>query len=266
MRSLERFPERCLSSSGLTALTAAAGAVLLEAALALGWGLERPVATTLALSIITLVYLPLDRCVRARRAAARVMRRQRRNAERQRLARDLHEDIGARMLQQLRSDPNPESEARTRRALHELRALIDTLDDRPFDLGECVDQWRAQLQELCEAHGLPLRFDVITALPVVTLRGEVRSNPMRILSEFVDNAARHARPSCIDVAVAVSASRLHLVARHDGATCAPAAWRGGRGLRNMFLRAEDLGGSLQWRTAGQEWVEMGLAFTLHEPD
>lgn len=266
MTSRERFRERFLASSGLTALSAAAGAVLLEAALALTWELERPVAATLALAILILVYLPLDRCVRARQAAARLVRQHRRNAERERLARDLHEDLGARMLQQLHSASDPESEARTRRALDELRALIDTLDDRPFDLDECVDQWRAQLQELCEAHGLPLRFDVVTTLPRLPLRAEMRSNPARILMEFVDNAARHARPSGVDVAVAVSTAQLRLVARHDGATSAPAAWRGGRGLRNMLLRTEDLGGSLQWRMAGQEWVEMGLAFALHEPD
>lgn len=266
MTSRGRFSERCLLPSGLTALCAATAAVLLEAALALAWGLERPVAATLALAIMILLYLPLARCVRARRAAARVVRQHREDTERQRLARDLHEDIGARMLQQLHSDPDPDSEARTRRALYELRALIDTLDDRPFDLVECVDQWRAQLQDLCEAHSLRLRFDVVTALPVLALRGGVRSNPLRILSEFVDNAARHACPSCIDIAVAVCASQLHLVARHDGATSAPATWPGGRGLRNMQLRAEDLGGSLQWRTTGPDIVEMELAFTLREPD
>ena len=258
-----RLPARCLVSRGLAVLSAAAGAMLLEAALDLTWGLQRPVAGAVALAIVVLVYLPLDHRVRARQAASRRSRRHRESTDRRRLARDLHEDIGARMLQQLHSDPNPESAARTRRALNELRALIDTLDDRPFDLDECVDEWRAQLQELCETHALPLRFDVVTALPRLPLRAEARSNPMRILMEFVDNAAR---PSGVDIAVAVSASRLHLVARHDGATCAPTAWRGGRGLRNMLLRAEDLGGSLQWRMAGPERVEMGLAFTLHRPD
>lgn len=266
MSGRRRFAAYSLASSGLTGLSAAAGTLLLEATLTLGWGLEQRVAGLLSLAVIALMYLPLDRRRRVRSAADRAARQRRQSAERRRIARDLHEDIGARLLQQLHSDPDPESAARTRRALNELRALIDTLDDRPFELDECIDEWRAQLQELCEAHGLPLHFDVVTALPRLALLAEMRSNPARILREFVDNAARHARPSCIEVAIAVSASQLRLIARHDGATAAPATWRGGRGLRNMQLRAEDLGSALHWRLAGRNSVEMGLAFTLRSAD
>lgn len=242
-----------LHRPALVWLASALALLVVEAALERGLTLPWPAAGLLALGLVGALYLRLQPSREIDRIA------------RERLARDLHEDIGARLLQQLHALRDEDGAARARRTLHELRALIDTLDDRPFTLPDCVGEWRAQLHELCDTAGLALRFDAAIDLPQALLTPAQRNNPARLLCEFVDNAARHARASRIEIALVAQARELRLRARHDGATAHPETWVAARGLRNMRLRAADLDGALHWRLQAPATIEMELVFPLR-PD
>ena len=95
-----------------------------------------------------------------------------------------------------------------------------------------------------EAAG-PLGFGPRVAFdgPVDTLVPEhVQTDLLATLREALANAARHAGARTVDVRVDATVEQIELTVRDDGSGGA-AARPGGRGLRNMVVRAERLGGS-----------------------
>lgn len=179
-----------------------------------------------------------------------------------RLARDLHEDLGARVLNQLHRARDEHSAAESRALLGELRVLIDSLDPRPQSLRACVEQWSAEFREQCTQGSLRSAVQLPEVLPCRSLTPLQRSHPLRIVREFVDNALRHARPEVCHLQVRLEDDILSLECRHDGITTLPNQWNAARGLRNQQLRARDLEAKLSIHVESQIWVCLQLRFSL----
>ncbi len=183
--------------------------------------------------------------------------------ERSRLARDLREDFGARLLNQLRNAPDPDTAEQARTLLTELRALLDSLDLRRFSLRECVQEWHASCLELLDPYSVmelewrhPARWRNASLSPVL------RCYPGLILREFLRNAMTHSVPRHVQIELHQRSGHLQVCARHDGLTRPPDQWRASRGLRLAALRATDLRGSLQWRSTRPGQLRMDLQFPL----
>lgn len=182
--------------------------------------------------------------------------------ERSRIARDLREDLGARLLNQLSRTENPASAAETRALLTELRSLLDVLDPRRFMLGECVDEWHAALADLCADQQIKLQWDAParwTPLPLSPLQ---RCNPLLVLREFMRNAALHSQPSFIEFRLRKRGNTMTIRGVHDGLIEPPQAWQAARGLRMAGLRAQDLQGRLAWSTPSPGTLQLDLRFPL----
>lgn len=183
--------------------------------------------------------------------------------ERSRLARDLREDFGARLLNQLHLAPDARTAEHTRLLLGELRLLLDSLDPRSFSLRDCAQEWRAGTAELlASSEQVLLRWTLPRRWPELQLNPAQRCYPALILREFVRNALEHSRPRTIEVELGHGTAGIRLSARHDGLLRPPAQWRAARGLRLAALRAHDLGGSLQWSSAPAAPLQMDLQFPL----
>jgi signal transduction histidine kinase len=182
--------------------------------------------------------------------------------ERGRLRRDLHEDLGARLLNRMHSAPDTDEAASSRVLLEEVRSLIDQLDHREFHLDECLNEWRAQFEEQCDAAGLACSVAMPAASPPLRLSVVERGYPPRILREAVSNALRHSQPGRLSLAIAVAGHELVCVFEHDGLTHPVAGWRPSRGIRNIDMRVQDLKGSLQWQQAAPDRLRMELRFPL----
>lgn len=180
---------------------------------------------------------------------------------RARIARDLHEDLGARLLTQLHRAADDASASSSRHMLEDVRALLDTLDPRGYTLDECLNEWRGALQERLGDAPVALRFPRSEQLPEVWLTTLERLNPRRILGEFVDNALTHALPQAIVVELQLRLPVLVIRIEHDGHRQAMSGWRPARGLRNQALRAQDLRAELSYEEADNRHA-MTLRFAL----
>jgi signal transduction histidine kinase len=203
-----------------------------------------------------------DRAVRAEQAREEETRR-RVDAERMRIARELHDVVAHSMAMinvqataasmQLAADPASAAEAiqAIRRAsksgLRELRTILEVL--RQVDAGSPavpVPDLRAiaALVEATSAAGTPTTLEL--AEPPVPLPPPVTLAVYRIVQESLTNVVRHAGRVAATVGLRQDGGYLYVDVVNDGGA-APAAFSDGTGagLTGMRERAAALGGTLE---------------------
>ena len=168
--------------------------------------------------------------------------------ERLRIGRDLHDNIGARLLKlihQLRGTPSAEV---ARDAMKDLRTAIAALDAQPIPLTDALADWRAEAEGRCEALGCQLRWQQAQSLPPLELAPRTKATLEAVLREIITNALKHAAPSDISADISVDTSPgkhlLRVCIANNGTLSAPHTWKDGYGLRNIRGRLSELGGQL----------------------
>lgn len=171
-------------------------------------------------------------------------------SERQRIMRDLHDDLAGKLLA-LGHSGDESAQRIARSALQDVRDILQALEAGPTPLSQLLDACRWELQSRAEAHGFELRFPAPEAgIDDPMLGARTATNIARILREAVTNAVRHARTRRIDLQVRRDGHWLHLRLWHDGEVGDPQQWRPGRGSRTIRSRAADLRGEARWLREG----------------
>jgi signal transduction histidine kinase len=181
-----------------------------------------------------------------------------RQAERARIARELHDSISqdlfslsllaAGLNKALHGDPVlwPEVTAMERtsaRAMREMQALL--LELRPVALEDAG--LVPAVTELCQAYQERLAIKVTAELGEVSLGSAAEHAVLRIVQEALGNAARHGAPETILVRLSQRDGSVTVEVRDDGRGFDPGgvADRHGMGLTLMRERVTELGGEFQ---------------------
>ena len=176
-----------------------------------------------------------------------------RSEERARLAQDLHDDIGARLLTLMYKAPSAEMEEYVRHTLKDLKTLTRGLAAPNHPLSHAAAEWKADLQQrLTAAHvtlGWSFSFDEDIMLSVVQW-----SALTRVLRELVSNVISHAHATRLDVDFTLEGDRLELSVRDDGVGRNPQVWSHGLGLGGVRKRVKQLGGEAEWRELSPKGV------------
>ena len=183
--------------------------------------------------------------------------------ERERIARDLHDDViqrlfatGLSLQAAARLVKDPLAVERIMRAVDELDVSIRQVRATIFELhqlGTNVQTLRSEIVAVCDDAATSLGFKPTCDIdgPVDTAVDEqVRGHLLLCLREALSNVARHAEASAVDVTISVRAGRLVLQVVDDGVGFQ--AHDRSSGIDNMLVRAESLGGafSIEGRAAG----------------
>ncbi|MFN9744780.1 MAG: sensor histidine kinase [Betaproteobacteria bacterium] len=180
-----------------------------------------------------------------------------RHEERQRLAQDLHDDIGARLLTLMYQAPTPELEDYIRRTLQDLKTLTRGLAVVEHRLGPAAAEWKSDL-----GHRLALaraefewhcEIDEARVLTVVQW-----SALTRVLRELVSNSLHHGRAQRVAVSLVLAGNALALSVADDGIGRDPARWVHGLGLGGVRKRVKQLGGRVEWRENGERGIVCAL--------
>lgn len=173
-------------------------------------------------------------------------------ADRERIARDLHDQIIQRVfavgldlhgvIARLRS---PELAARVTRSVDELQAVIDDIRRTIFELQHPLAGRRNLAQRVQDAVArITDDRDEITTLrmagPTTTVSDELADHAEAVVVEALSNAVRHSGAASIVVEVSVT-DELLIEITDDGRGI-PAGNHRHSGLANMAQRAEELGG------------------------
>ena len=169
-----------------------------------------------------------------------------RSEERLRLAQDLHDDIGARLLTLMYKAQSPEMEEYVRHTLQDLKTLTRGLAAPIHRISDASAEWKADLgQRLAVAH-LELRWSCQFSDDIV-LSVVQWSALTRILRELLSNVIAHADARRVEVDIALVEGRLQLAVSDDGTGRNPAGWSHGLGLGGVRKRVKQLDGDVHWR-------------------
>lgn len=172
--------------------------------------------------------------------------------ERERLTREMHDGLGGQLVSVLAmverglAAPSEVAEG-LRRAIDDLRIVIDSLDPTTTDLATSLAKLRARLEPLLRRNGIELKWSIDDAPSLYTFPPEASLHVLRIIQEAVTNTLRHANADSVEVKISCcddERRRLHIRIRDDGRGLPQHMGAGGRGIRNMKSRAEELAAEL----------------------
>jgi len=189
-----------------------------------------------------------DRIVEQLRRAVHFDRavEQGRNEERMRIAQDLHDDIGARLLTLMYKAQSPEMEDYVRHTLQDLKTLTRGLAASNHRLSHAAAEWKADLTQRLTAAHIELKWSFVfdEDIPLTVVHWSALT---RVLRELVSNAIAHAQAHHLEIDFTLANDRLELVISDDGVGRDPRSWSHGLGLGGVRKRVKQLGGEVEWR-------------------
>ncbi len=212
--------------------------------------------------------------------------------ERARIARDIHDDLGASLTritmlsQSVRSDVQNQPEAAAEvdqihstareitRAMDEIVWAVnpkyDTLDSLAAYLSRYAQQYLSSVNIRC-------RLKVPLQLPALALSAEVRHNVFLAFKETLNNTVKHARATEVFISLELRPAGFVLLVGDNGRgfhwdPAGPQAAGSGDGLRaaagnglaNIQKRLEEIGGRCDWDTAPGKGTRVTLAVEVKE--
>ncbi|AKJ31460.1 histidine kinase [Caldimonas brevitalea] len=176
-------------------------------------------------------------------------------AERKRIAGDLHDDLGAKLLTIVHTSGDERISTLAREALEEMRLSVRGLTGKPVKVSDALADWRAEtVSRLGQA---AVQVDWMTAHESderhLSARAYVQTT--RILREAISNIIKHSGATACTIRCVIDATDFNLVIQDNGRGI-PLELDGkldrGHGMASMKRRAKQL--------AGQCLVESGPGY------
>lgn len=219
-----------------------------------GRGLFQPVHLALATQLVALTV----RAAESREAYMRGV-----GEERRRMARDLHDDVGARLLTGLHTADGA-TRPTLQAALSDIRAIVSGLAGEEASLDRVLAETRHEAARRLEAAEIALDWPLPeTEVEAIQLDYRLHKALTSAVREIVSNVIRHSGAGRFTVAATLSPGHLALRFADDGRGLPSEALAGettGFGLRNLRHRIEDIGGHLRFDASPS-----GTAVTLDIP-
>lgn len=168
--------------------------------------------------------------------------------ERQRIASDLHDDLGAKLLTLAQAGSADGTAPLARQALEDMRQSVRGMVGKAVLVDHALADWRAELVGRLDGAGISVAWVANEAPPAMHLLPRVHLQLTRILREVVSNLIRHAQASHCRIRLVINLTDLVLDVEDDGKGLPASVEIGtgvgtGMGLANVERRARKLGGS-----------------------
>ncbi len=171
--------------------------------------------------------------------------------ERRRIASDLHDDLGAKLLSiahaSRRVDDHGQLAGMARQALDEMRLSVRGMVSEPLLAADALADWRAESVQRLDEAGFAVDWQAAEPPEGLLLPARTHVQLTRVLREALSNVIRHSRGRRCKVTIAVNADELALSVEDDGRGLDPAAFAvHGNGLAGIERRVRMLAGRHAW--------------------
>jgi signal transduction histidine kinase len=165
--------------------------------------------------------------------------------ERKRIAADLHDDLGAKLLTIVHTSESERISALAREALEEMRLSVRGLTGKPVRLEDALGDWRAEVISRLGQAGIEAVWTMPTETLTQTLPARAFVQTTRIIREAVNNIIKHSGASHCAVRCQVAEGDFQIVIQDNGkgiAEIVDGRLDRGHGLSSMKGRAKQLQG------------------------
>lgn len=183
--------------------------------------------------------------------------------ERLRVARDMHDDIGAKLLTLLHVDDPQRQKPLLREAMTHLRSIVRGLAGQAQHWDDFMADLRHVSMERAQAAGVTLQWAVpFDDTPDLSARQQYQLRAA--LNEALSNALRHANARHLQVAWQHDGATLAITLTDDGQGMSPAddRTRPGLGLDSIRTRMTEIGGSALWEQPPLGGTSVRLSLSL----
>jgi two-component system, NarL family, sensor histidine kinase UhpB len=165
--------------------------------------------------------------------------------ERKRIAADLHDDLGAKLLTIVHTSESERISTLAREALEEMRLSVRGLTGKPVRLEDALGDWRAEVISRLGQASIEAVWNMPSDALPQTLPARAFVQTTRIIREAVNNIIKHSGASQCAVRCQVAEGDFQLVIQDNGkgiAEVVDGRLDRGHGLSSMKGRAKQLQG------------------------
>ena len=214
------------------------------------------------LTVFTALVIAVVRYVSFRRLRLQLRRLEQQEAlykERARIAKDIHDDVGANLTQiallgdLVKQDGGVEEKvgAKLERISNTARQAVKSLDEivwavnpRNDTLAHLIDYTGQFALDYLRVAGIRCRLDLPEQVPAREISTDVRHNLFLVVKEALNNIVKHARATEVWLRIHSTDTHLRMAVEDDGIGFdAPSNAAEADGLKNMQQRIADIGGT-----------------------
>lgn len=176
--------------------------------------------------------------------------------ERQRIMRDLHDDVSPALLGIVHNSQESNVLAFAHEALNNLRETIYNLDDRnSFKLSDILLRLEADSRQSLSSVNIQLDW-MPDVMDLENTLGPMQShNLTRIFTELIANIIKHSRANNARCRIKFQSGSLLIILSDDGAKVWPDRWTPGIGMKNIIRRVEEGGGDVSWHKNANDYCQ-----------
>lgn len=168
------------------------------------------------------------------------------NEERQRVRRDLHDQIAFRLVSIVYSADISRTQSIAKETLIELRLLIKALQPKKIRMDAFVFDMRVLADNFFEYAGPELRWQDDIAESEVEISGREYVNLIAVVRELMVNIQRHSRANNVVICIASDRKNLHINVHDDGIGISVENESHGNGICNLRSRLKEIDGNITW--------------------
>ncbi len=237
-------------------------------------------ASTIAIAVILIaVVVRYWSHRRLRMKLVRLEQQQALEKERARIARDLHDDLGASLTQlallaEMSADESLPAERRSRNLsqvktgarelVRELDGILWTVNPRNDSLDKLASYLCQFSQQLFRVTNICCRFDVAEPIPAFPLSPDIRHDLFLAVKEAMNNVIKHSRATEVWLRIAVRENVFCITIEDNGRGLSATTLQNSdrNGIQNMRTRIENVGGTFEIQSQPGNGTTLRIRFPL----
>jgi signal transduction histidine kinase len=168
--------------------------------------------------------------------------------ERERIRRDLHDQIGHKLLSLIYAAKDDEARLLAQETMEQLKTLIRALKPEPVAFIRLTAEIRSLAEDVCRHTGLTLDWQDAINDPDIEISANNYLNILNICRELLNNTIRHAQAKKVSLTLSQQPNQIIISLTDDGIGFNPKLVMLGNGLVNIQSRVQELKGTLTWNS------------------